>query len=123
MRSTATARYLRTGNRKVGIVLDLIRGKKVEEALQTLRFCPVDSAKMVDKALRSAIANANKGESRLNLDDARVVECRANYGGTVRWAKRFMPRAMGRASGIRKRMCHLTIVVDDAGTAKAPAAK
>jgi large subunit ribosomal protein L22 len=113
MKATATAKYLRTGNRKVGIVLELIRGKRVEEALNTLRFCGVDSAKMVDKALRSAIANANQGEARLNLDSARVVECRANYGGTVRFAKRFIPRAMGRASAIHKRMCHLTIVVDD----------
>lgn len=120
MRATATAKYLRTGNRKVGIVLELIRGKHVEEALQALRFCPVDSAKMVDKALRSAIANASQGDKRLDLESARVVECRANYGGTVRFAKRFMPRAMGRASAIRKRMCHLTIVVDD--QAKAPAA-
>ena len=118
MRSTATAKYLRTGNRKVGIVLDLIRGKHVEEALQVLRFCAVDSAKMVDKALRSAIANANQGEARLNLDAARVSEARANFGGTVRGSKRFIPRAMGRASGIRKRMCHLTIVVDDAAPAK-----
>lgn len=124
MRATATAKYLRTGNRKVGIVLELIRGKKVEEALQVLRFCPVDSAQMVDKALRSAIANANQGESRLNVEAARVVECRANYGGTVRFAKRFMPRAMGRASAIRKRMCHLTIIVDDQATAnKAKPAK
>jgi large subunit ribosomal protein L22 len=124
MRSKAIARYLRTGNRKVGIVLDLIRGKKVEEALQVLRFCPVDSAKMVDKALRSAIANANQGDARLNVDIARVVEARANFGGMVRNAKRFMPRAMGRASAIHKRMCHLTIVVDDASKdSKAVAAK
>ena len=73
MRATATAKYLRTGNRKVGIVLELIRGKKVEEALQVLRFCSVDSAQMVDKALRSAIANANQGETRLNVEAARVV--------------------------------------------------
>jgi large subunit ribosomal protein L22 len=119
MQSTATAKYLRTGNRKVGIVLALIRGKKVEEALQILRFCPRDAAEMVEKALRSAIANANQGESKLNLDMARVTHCNANYGGLVRNAKRFIPRAMGRASAIHKRMCHLTIVVDDTATAKA----
>jgi large subunit ribosomal protein L22 len=103
----------------VGAVLGLIRGKKVEEALQILRFCPRSAADMVEKALRSAIANASQGEARLDLERARVASCVANYGGIVRNAKRFIPRAMGRASAIHKRMCHLTIVVDDAAAAKA----
>ena len=114
MQSIATAKYLRTGDRKVGVVLDLIRGKKVEEALQILRFSERRAAGMIVKALRSAIANGSQGEAKLDLDRARVVTCVANQGGLVPNAKRFMPRAMGRASGIHKRSTHLTIVVDDA---------
>lgn len=117
MQSTATARYLRTGNRKVGILLDLIRGKKVEQALQILRFSERRAAALIEKALRSAIANGSQGEAKLDLDRATVVRCVANSGGIVPNAKRFMPRAMGRASGIHKRTTHLTIVVDDAAVA------
>ncbi len=118
MQATATARYLRTGDRKVGIVLQLIRGKKVEEALQILRFQPRRASAMVEKALKSAIANASQGETRLNLELARVIHCTANQGGVMRNAKRFMPRAMGRAAQMRKRTAHLTIVVSDEPTAK-----
>jgi large subunit ribosomal protein L22 len=113
MEATATARFLGTSNRKVGIVLDLIRGKKVEEALGTLRFTPKASAALVEKTLRSALANAASREAGLNLEKVRVQKCFANQGPLKRNAKRFIPRAMGRASAIHKRTCHLTIVVGD----------
>lgn len=121
MQATATTRYLRTGDRKVNTVLALIRGKKVEEALQILRFCERRAAGLIEKTLKSAIANANQGDARLDLDKARVTYCVANQGGLMRSAKRFMPRAMGRASGIHKRTTHLTIVVADTASAKARA--
>jgi large subunit ribosomal protein L22 len=113
MQAQATARYLRTGDRKVGVVLRLIRGKKVEEALSILRFTERRAAGLVEKALKSAIANGAQGEAKLDLGKARIVSCVANQGGVMRNAKRFMPRAMGRASGIRKRTTHLTIVLSD----------
>jgi large subunit ribosomal protein L22 len=113
MEATATARYLRTSNRKIGIVLKLIRGKKVEEALGILRFTERRAAEMVEKALKSAIANGTQGDAKLDLGKARIVKCIANQGGMVRNAKRFMPRAMGRASGIHKKNAHLTIVLSD----------
>ena len=119
MQAQATARYLRTGDRKVGAVLKLIRGKKVEEALNTLRFTERRAAEMVEKALRSAIANGNQGEAKLDMAKARIVSCVANQGGVMRNAKRFIPRAMGRASGIRKKQTHLTIVLSDEPAAKA----
>jgi large subunit ribosomal protein L22 len=123
MQAQATARYLRTGDRKVGAVLKLIRGKKVEEALNTLRFTERRAAEMVEKALRSAIANGNQGEAKLDMAKARIVSCVANQGGVMRNAKRFIPRAMGRASGIRKKQTHLTIVLSDEPAAKKAAAK
>jgi large subunit ribosomal protein L22 len=110
MQAQATARYLRTGDRKVGVVLRLIRGKK---ALSILRFTERRAAGLVEKALKSAIANGAQGEAKLDLGKARIVSCVANQGGVMRNAKRFMPRAMGRASGIRKRTTHLTIVLSD----------
>lgn len=122
MQAQATARYLRTGDRKVGAVLKLIRGKKVEEALSILRFTERRAAEMVEKALKSAIANGAQGEAKLDLGKARVVSCVANQGGVMRNAKRFIPRAMGRASGIRKKTTHLTIVLSDEA-APEPAAK
>jgi large subunit ribosomal protein L22 len=121
MQAQATARYLRTGDRKVGAVLKLIRGKKVEEALNVLRFTERRAAEMVEKALRSAIANGNQGEAKLDMAKARVVSCVANQGGVMRNAKRFIPRAMGRASGIRKKQTHLTIVLSDEPAKKAAA--
>ena len=119
MQATAIARNLRTGDRKVGVICNMIRGKKVEDALQILRFCPRNAARMVDKALRSAIANGSQGEARLDLGKARVIKAVADTAGAVPYAKRFMPRAMGRAAQMRKRMCHLTIVVTDEPAARA----
>ena len=119
MQSQATARYLRTGDRKVGVVLKLIRGKKVEEALTILRFTERRAAEMIEKALRSAIANGSQGEAKLDLGRTRVIKCVANQGGVVPNAKRFIPRAMGRASGIRKKQTHLTIVLSDEPAKKA----
>ncbi|HTB22686.1 MAG TPA: 50S ribosomal protein L22 [bacterium] len=118
MKTQATARYLRTGDRKVGAVLKLIRGKKVEEALSVLRFTERRAAEMVEKTLLSAIANGNQGETKLDMAKARVLSCVANQGGVVRNAKRFIPRAMGRASGIRKKQTHLTIVLSDEPSSK-----
>lgn len=113
MEATATARFLGTGNRKVALVLALVRGKRVEEALGILRFTPNAGAALIEKALRSALANAASRNANLNLEEVRVLRCWANQGPLQRNAKRFIPRAMGRASAIHKKTCHLTIVVGD----------
>lgn len=123
MQATAKTKFLRSAPRKVQLVLDLIRGKKVEEALQTLRFCERSASDLIEKTLRSAIANASQGEHRLEVENARVIFCTANHGPIMRNAKRFQPRAMGRASAIRKRTTHLTIVVSDDVVGKAKAKK
>ena len=80
MQAQATAKYLRTGDRKVGTVLKLIRGKKVEEALTILRFTERRAAEMVEKALKSAIANGNQGESKLDLGEGPRGQVRGQPG-------------------------------------------
>lgn len=90
-RAHATAKYVRISSRKVRIVINLIRGKKVDEALAILRFTPKSASPVVEKLLNSAIANAehNLGLSR---DTLYVAEIFANQGPSL---KRFMPRAKG----------------------------
>jgi len=109
-RPKAIAKYIRISSRKVRIVIDLIRGKKVNDALAILRFTPKAAAPVVEKLLRSAIANAENNLD-LNRDNLYVAEVYANQGPSL---KRFMPRAKGSASPILKRSSHITIVLDEA---------
>jgi large subunit ribosomal protein L22 len=92
------------------LVVDLIRGKAVEEALTTLHFSPKHAAKVAEKTLRSAVSNLqNKNESgRIDVDTLFVKQAYVNQGPTL---KRMMPAPMGRAYRVRKRSNHITIVV------------
>ena len=103
LEATATLRFARISARKVKIVADLIRGKKVDEALAIVKFTPKASSEVLEKLLNSAIANAenNHGMNRGNLV---VSEIYANQGPTM---KRIRPAAKGSAS--RKRTSHITI--------------
>ena len=105
MEVKATAKTLRIQPRKARLVLDLIRGKDVEEAAAILKFLPNKGGYLVGKVLHSAVANAvnNNDESKLY-----VKACWADEGITL---KRFMPRAKGSASAIHKRTSHITVVV------------
>ena len=113
MRTQATARYIRVPASKARLVLDHIRGKSVGEALATLQFTPKAAARLIDKVLRSAIANAEHNHQVRNLDDLRVVQATADGGPS---AKRVSPRAMGRAYFVKHRTSHLTIVLSDETT-------
>jgi large subunit ribosomal protein L22 len=110
MKTRATARYIRVPASKARLVLDHIRGKSVGEALATLEFTPKAAARLIEKVLRSAIANAEHNHQVRELDDLRVVEATADGGPS---AKRVSPRAMGRAYFIKHRTSHLTIVLSD----------
>jgi large subunit ribosomal protein L22 len=110
MRTRATARYIRVPASKARLVLDHIRGKSVGEALATLEFTPKGAARLIEKVLRSAIANAEHNHQVRHLDDLRVVEATADVGPS---AKRVSPRAMGRAYFIKHRTSHLTIELSD----------
>jgi large subunit ribosomal protein L22 len=92
---------------KVRVVLDLIRGLEVERAREVLQFCERDAAFVVGKLLDSAIANAEHNDSQVT-DELYVSACFADEGRTN---KRWRPRARGRATRIRKRTCHVTVIV------------
>jgi large subunit ribosomal protein L22 len=105
--------------RKARQVLDEIRGKPVAEALATLRFTPRAAARLIEKVLRSAVANAEHNHQVRDLDGLRVGPAIADDGPSM---KRVQPRAMGRAFHIRHRTSHLTIgVTDEVNGSVAPA--
>ena len=107
-RPRATAKYIRVTPRKVKIVVDLIRGKQVDQALAILAYTPKSAAPYVEKLLNSAIANA---ENNLEMDRSSlyVAEAYANQGPTL---KRYWARSHGRADMIKKHTSHITIVLD-----------
>ena len=107
-RPRATAKYIRVTPRKVKIVVDLIRGKQVDQALAILAYTPKSAAPYVEKLLNSAIANA---ENNLEMDRSGlyVAEVYANQGPTL---KRYWARSHGRADMIKKHTSHITIVLD-----------
>jgi large subunit ribosomal protein L22 len=122
MQTMARARFVRVSARKARLVLDQIRGKSVGDALATLEYTPRAAARLVEKVLRSAIANAEHNYQVRNLDDLRVVHAIADGGPSM---KRVQPRAMGRAFFIKHRTSHLTIGVSDEtnGGPRPPAAR
>ena len=107
-RPRATAKNIRVTPRKVKIVVDLIRGKQVDQALAILAYTPKSAAPYVEKLLNSAIANA---ENNLEMDRSSlyVAEAYANQGPTL---KRYWARSHGRADMIKKHTSHITIVLD-----------
>lgn len=109
MEVKATAKSVRTTPRKTRLVLDLIRGKDVEEARAILKFTPRGASPIVLKVLNSAVANATHN---YNLDEDKLY-VKACYADEARTLKRWMPRAKGSASQILKRQSHVTVVVDE----------
>jgi large subunit ribosomal protein L22 len=133
----AIKRSIQSSPVKMRIVLNLIRGKRVPEALSILHFTPNHASIVAEKTLRSAVANfqMNPENARVDADDLFVRECSSDGGAVL---KRILPAPMGRAFRVRKRSNHLTIVVGDeplggikktrkpsnkAAVAKAPIAK
>lgn len=109
MESRAKLSFARLSPRKTRLVVDMVRGKGIQDALTILRFSPQPSAKLVSKLLQSAVANAEqKGAS--DVDKLFVKTIFVDAGPVL---KRFTPRAMGRASKIRKPTSHVTVVLAD----------
>lgn len=103
----AVAKYIRISPYKVREVLDLVRGQHVQRAAEILRFSERDAAFVVAKVLASAVANAENNDG-IDPEELYVSACYADEGTTI---KRFRPRARGRAGRIRKRTCHVTVIV------------
>ena len=103
----ATAKYVRTSAQKAGLVLDLIRGKNVNEALMTLKFTnKPKSTREIEKVVKSAVANATNKNENLDVDSLFVETCFINEGPRQ---KRIRPAPMGRAYRYQRRTSHITI--------------
>lgn len=109
MEAKAIARYIRIAPRKVRIVIDLIRGKQIGEAFAILKYTPKVASEVVEKVLKSAVANA---EHNFNMDVEKlyVAEAYVDQGPTL---KRIHPRSRGQAFSILKRSSHVTVVVKE----------
>lgn len=105
----AVAKYIRISPRKVRQVIDIIRGKNVQEALAILKFTPKRASVPVAKVVKSAAANAEHNYE-MDKDSLYVAACYVDQGPTL---KRWQPRAMGRADVLRHRTSHITVVVKE----------
>ena len=106
-KAEATLKYARISSRKVKIVADLIKGKDIDEALAIVKFTPKASSEIIEKLLKSAIANAENNHN-MDADKLYVAEIFANQGATM---KRIRAATQGRANRIRKRTSHIEIVL------------
>jgi large subunit ribosomal protein L22 len=111
LEARATVKYVRTSPRKMRRVVDLIRGQHVEEARRILRFSPLGATRDVEKLLNSAVANAEQQPGVIG-ENLMVSKAWVDAGPTL---KRFRPRAYGRATKVRKRTTHVTLVVKTMG--------
>lgn len=109
MEAKAVSRYIGVSARKTRLVAENIKGKPVEDAMNILTFTPKKAARLLNKVLHSAVANAEQLPG-VDIDSLYVKSVVVDEGPTQ---KRIMPRAMGRAYRIRKRTSHITIVVDE----------
>lgn len=107
MEARASAKYIRISPRKVGIVLDLIRGESADKAMAILKHTPKAAAELLEKLLKSAIHNAEENH-HMDRGSLYVAECICGPGPTL---KRIRPRAHGRAYHILKRTSHITLVL------------
>jgi len=109
MEVRAAAKYIRISPRKIRLIMDQIRGKRIEEAVNLLSFSSQKGAFILRKLINSAVANANENYD-IDVDTLYIKRVFADEGPTL---KRFRPRAMGRATSIRKRTSHLTVILDE----------
>ena len=109
MEAKAIAKYVRVSPRKAGQICSLVRGKNVDEALAILKFTPRGAAADIAKVVKSAKANAENNHE-MNAENLYIASIVANQGPII---KRFMPRAKGRATMIRKRTSHIEVVLKE----------
>ena len=107
--ATAKATFVRIAPRKVQIVLDLIRNQPADKAMAILKYTPKAACEVLEKLLKSAIANA-ENNNNMDVDRLYVAECSVSQGPTL---KRIRPRAQGRAYRINKKTSHITLVLKE----------
>ena len=112
MEKRAVGKYLKGSPRKTRLVIDQIRGRSVEEALNVLKFSKKRAARNIEKVLKSAIANVEYADESVSLDDLVVSRAYVDMGPT-KWRRRIRPAPMGRAYRERRHGCHITIYVSD----------
>ena len=110
MEAFATVRFINGSPQKIRLVIDLIRGKNVSDALNVLQITKKRAAGQITKVLRSAIANAEQKEETSDLDQLRISKAYVNEGPRM---KRTRPAPMGRAFRFQRRMSHISIYVSD----------
>ena len=109
MEVSATAKYLPVSARKVRLILDAVRGKKVEDAMVMLKYLPTPHARLVEKVVKSAASNAENNYA-LDANELRITRA---YAGEARTLKRFRAKARGRVGPILHRTSHVTVVVEE----------
>jgi large subunit ribosomal protein L22 len=109
MEVKASLKFARIAPRKIRLVVNMVRGKNVNEAVEILTFVNKKSAPVVKKLIKSAIANADQRKT-IDLDTLYVKHISVDQGPTL---KRFLPRAQGRATDIRKKTSHINLVLDE----------
>ena len=109
MEVKARLKFARVGTQKARLVADAVRGKDVNDALRTLTFMPKKSAGLIKKLIESAVANAEQ-KKVIDIDNLYIKTVTVDKGPHL---KRFMPRAQGRASNIRKKMSHINLILDE----------
>lgn len=109
METRAVTRFIRISPRKIRLIMNELRGRKVEEAVNMLSFAPQKGARILKKLINSAASNAEQN-SAIDVDSLYIKYIYADEGPIL---KRFRPRAQGRSTRIRKRTSHLTVVLDE----------
>lgn len=112
MEARATARHVRVTPRKMRLIAEQIRKDSASDALTKLKFITKSAAPHMLKVVKSAVANATKNFG-VDADKLRIKDVVVDHGPTLKYAKRFIARAQGRASKINKRSCHITVIVTD----------
>ena len=106
----AVAHQVRISAQKARLILDMVRGQQVSQALSVLKRNPRNGAKIVYKLLESAVANARESDTSIDIDTLWIAEARADMGKTM---KRWLPRAHGRATPLRKKASHITLSLSE----------
>ena len=109
METKASLNYARVGAQKARLVADMVRGKKVDEALKTLTYMNKKTAVLIKKLIESAVANADYKKT-MDMDKLFVKHISVDQGPVL---KRFRPRAQGRAFGVRKKLSHINVVLGE----------